>query len=82
MTWIPLKTRHATEEEIQEGLEAEILCGDLPDDMEDVLVSTKYDGVRMDTFYNEPDGCYFENCDIDEVRAWMRLPEPYEEAKT
>lgn len=81
MTWIPIKLRPATEEERQNGIEDVLNC-QLPDDGEDVLVSTKYDGVRMDTFYKEPDGCYFESCDIDEVRAWMRLPEPYEEVKT
>lgn len=81
MTWIPLKTRPATEEERRNGMEDVLNC-QLPDDGEDVLVSTKYDGVRMDTFYNDSDGCYFESCDIDEVRAWMRLPEPYEEVTT
>lgn len=82
MTWTPIKLSPATEEERQNGSEEYVLNCPLPDDGEDVLVSTKYDGVRIDTFYNDPDGCYFECCDIEEVRAWMRLPEPYEEVKT
>lgn len=84
MKWIPIKFRPMTEEEQESMPEADtvmIFDCPLPDDGEDVLVTTKYDGVRLDTFERDGNLCYFENCDTDEVRAWMRLPEPYEEVK-
>lgn len=50
----------------------------LPDDGQDVLVSTQY-GVYEDTFHQD-EGCYFEaNGDMDGILAWMPLPEPYKE---
>lgn len=53
---------------------------ELPDDGQEVLITTSGDYVIGTTFYNEGiDGCYFE-CYEDEgdVKAWMPLPEPYE----
>jgi len=78
--WIPLKTRPMTEEEMtfySEWAEygAEIFDCHLPEDGQEVLVS--YGGyVCIDTFCKD-DGCYFEGVEIDDVEAWMPLPEPY-----
>ena len=83
--WIPVTTRPMTEEEKEshrEQLEyvddAMIFNCPLPDDGQEVLI-TVYGETELDTFYNDAiDGCYFENRDIEDVRAWMPLPKPYE----
>ena len=82
--WIPLTKRPMTEDErefykntLEYVDDMEIFNCPLPDDGEEVLI-TSYGGVEVDTFINDSvDGCYFENRDIDDVRAWMRLPQPY-----
>ncbi len=88
--WIPLKTRPMDEEEITEwserigynldGDEAVIYVSQLPDDGQEVLVCTKWGQISIDTFGDDPDyGCGFEDHDIDDILAWMPLPEPYKE---
>lgn len=44
-----------------------------------MLITTKYGSVEKTTFY--ADDCYYFECyeDIDDVKAWMPLPEPYKE---
>lgn len=78
--WIPIETRPLTEEEKEEYPDYAIMydcC--LPEDGEEVLITTKY-GVRTDTFYRDEEGCYFESyCDEGEVLAWKPLPKPYKE---
>lgn len=84
-TWIPIKTRPLTNEEKEkyaylgysdEELDFMYDCL-LPDDGEEVLITTRYDEVETDTFYHD-EGCFFESyCDEDDVKAWMPLPEPY-----
>lgn len=79
--WIPIKTRPMTEEE-KEEMETEydyMYACELPEDGQDVLVTDWCGNVELDTFCRDyPNGCYFEsNCDDDEVKAWMPLPEPY-----
>lgn len=84
--WIPIKTRPMTEEEKEhysEILERSfeevytILDCTLPDDGQEVIVSSN-GYVGMDIFCRDStDGCYFEGYDIDDVDAWMPLPEPY-----
>lgn len=84
--WIPITTRPMTEEEkeqYKENLEyvddAVIFNCPLPEDGQEVLI-TVYGETELDTFYNDAvDGCYFENRDIEDVRAWKPLPEPYKE---
>lgn len=83
--WIPIKTRPLTNKEKEEcadlGFSEDLIdfmydCP-LPEDGEEVLITTRYDEVRTDTFYRD-EGCYFETyCDEDDVKAWMPLPEPY-----
>ena len=80
--WIPLKTRPMTDEESayymdRVGCEAKMFDCPLPDDGQEVLISwCGY--VCVDIFARDDrDGCYFEGVDIDDVDAWMPLPEPY-----
>ena len=85
--WIPIKMRPGTDEEYEEFS----LYGDcpredfrvfecpLPDDNQEVLVTTRWGDVCIDTWHRDVDCCYFEdNCDDDDVIAWMPLPERYE----
>lgn len=82
--WIPIKTRELTEEEkkhFEEQLEMgvnEIICSPLPEDGQEVLI-TMYDRVYLDTFCDDWYGSSFENADIEDVKAWKPLPEPYRE---
>lgn len=88
--WIPIESRPMDEEERREWSErlgydieyddAVIYTSQLPGNGEDVLVSTKYGRVYIDTFYDDDEGCYFDdNGDMDGIVAWMPLPEPYKE---
>lgn len=66
-------------EEIGHGIEDEdaFIYFNLPDDGEEVLVSTQFGLVYVDTFC-EDEGCYFEeNGDMDGIVAWMEKPKPY-----
>lgn len=81
--WIPIKIRPLTEAEKEEykseGLDWVDFVYDcpLPEDSQEVLVSTQYNTVDVDTFYRD-EGCYFEyNCNADDLKAWMPLPNPY-----
>ena len=86
--WIPMTRRPMTEDEKEhynEILEyyddAEVFDCPLPEDGQEVLI-TVYGETEVDTFIrDEVDGCYFEYRDIDDVRAWMPLPVPYEGSK-
>ncbi len=76
--WIPIKTRELTEEEKEEYPDCTFMydCR-LPEDGEEVLVTTWAGNVSVDTFCRD-DGCYFEyGCDEGDVIAWMPMPEPY-----
>lgn len=85
--WIPVKYRPMTEEEKKdyaertgydiEDLDTMLDCP-LPEDGETVLITDRLGNVEVDTFINDCDGCYFEcNDDMEDVKAWMPLPEPY-----
>ena len=83
--WIPVKTRPMTEEEKEyyseylfEGNGLIYECP-LPDDGQEVLVTSKHGSVDKTTFYTDC-GNYFENYeDYDEVIAWQPLTEPFKE---
>lgn len=79
-SWIPIKTRKLTEEEKEEYPDCEFMYDcKLPDDGEEVLVTTFAGNVTLDTFCRD-DGCYFETyCEENEVIAWKPKPKPYEE---
>ena len=87
MEWIPITYRPMTEEEKKyysdrtgydiEDLDTMLNCP-LPEDGETVLITDRLGNVEVDTFINDCDGCYFEcNVDMEDVKAWMPLPEPY-----
>ena len=51
------------------------IVGKLPEDGEEVILTTEGGFVVTDIFCREDnDGCYFEGYDIEEVRAWMPMP--------
>ena len=83
--WIPIKTRPMTEEEKEyyseylfEGNGLIYECP-LPEDGQEVLITSKYGRVDKTTFYADC-GNYFENYeDYDEAIAWQPLPKPYKE---
>lgn len=78
--WIPIETRELTEEEKEEYPDATFMYDcKLPEDGEEVLVTTWSGDVSTDTFCRD-DGCYFESyCDEGDVIAWMPKPKPYKE---
>ncbi len=78
--WIPIKTRPLTEKEKAEmGTESDYMYDcPLPDDGEEVEITTYLGDVTLDVFCRESDGCYFETyCDDGDVLAWRHKPEPY-----
>ena len=85
--WIPIKTRPMTEEEKEyyseylfEGNGFIYECP-LPNDGQEVLITSNYGSVDKTTFYTDC-GNYFENYeDYDEVIAWQPLPQPYKESE-
>lgn len=85
--WIPLIKRPMTEEEREEykgmvGItETMLLNRPLPKDGQVVLISYSDGYVYIDIFHNDEGACYFDGFDIDEVEAWMPLPNAYKESE-
>ena len=87
--WIPLTGRPMTDEECEERevyLGRKLRQGEsyvydcrLPESEQEVLITDHYGYVATDIFINDGDYIYFENRDVDEVVAWMPMPEPYRE---
>lgn len=83
--WIPVKTRKLTDAEEQDMLENSAYYFNymfdclLPEDGEEVLITTSKGEVTTTTFYDEGlDGCYFEFYEDDgDVIAWMSKPKSY-----
>ena len=76
--WIPIKTRELTAEEKTEYPDITFMWDcPLPDDAQDVLISTSWGDVKICTFCVDEYGSYFDEMDEDDVLAWMPLPEPY-----
>ena len=83
--WIPVKAREMTPEErelyLNEYDGMTIYDCELPDDGQEVLITTSWGAVEKTTFQRDSYNiCYFE-CyeDEDDVIAWMPLPERYKE---
>ena len=74
--WIPIKYE---EVEHPDGAKIKIISSPIPDVGEDVLITDSRSFVRMEGFCGDKNGYWFEFSDMDEVRAWMPLPEPYTE---
>lgn len=84
--WIPIKTRKLTEEERRVFSVDDVTyiydCA-LPDDGENVLVTTSDGEVAVAHFYNDGFfGCYFEYYeDEGDAIAWAKLPSPYKKGE-
>lgn len=77
--WIPISFRELTDKERKEldpAIRFKWTCP-LPDDMEDVLITTRYGSVQIATFEITDEGSFFDEMDEDDVLAWMPLPKPY-----
>lgn len=78
--WIPIKYRETTDDD---GIDKEkfplMLDCCLPDDDTEIIVCSKNGSVFADKFFND-DGCHLESGFdiIEDVSAWMPLPEPYQ----
>ena len=83
--WIPIKTRPLTEEEYEQyGGDAEcevefMYDCPIPEDGEEVLITTDFGTVQIDTFCRDSnDGCFFESYYGEyDVKAWARMPKPW-----
>ena len=76
--WIPFHKRPLTEEEQKEHKDwCWILDCELPDDNQEVLISSPYFGVYIDTFYNDGECSFDGGEEINDGMAWQPLPEPY-----
>jgi len=90
--WIPLTYRPMDEDEYRAFNEEygylpveerKTLACQMPEDGQEVLISTKYGHIFLDTCVYE-DGIYGleEYGCWDDVLAWMPIPEPYNGGKT
>lgn len=80
--WIPVRYHEITDSErakngYPEKWETMFDCK-MPEDGQEVLITTRSGYVMEDTSYDDVDGCFL-GCYGDwlDVRAWMPLPEPY-----
>lgn len=78
MQWIPIKFKETTDEDGFDKEEYPIMLDcSTPEDGQEILVCTDNGYVMFDTFFND-DGCYLDSgYDLEEIVAWMPLPEPY-----
>jgi len=80
--WIPVKWHEITEEERErEGYPKDwvvyIDC-EMPCDKQEILVQTKSGYIRWDVCYEDGEFSLDSGWDwIDDIVAWMPLPEPY-----
>ena len=85
--WIPIKWHEITEEERErEGYPKDwvvhIDC-DMPCDGDEILVQTKNGYIRWDVCYEEGEFSLDSGWDwIEDIVAWMPLPEPYKGGDT
>lgn len=82
--WVEIKMRPITDDEREEIIERdgecisdEVYICELPDDGEEVLITTTWGEVRIDTFVNDADGVYFEDTDAECVVAWAHKPKGF-----
>lgn len=71
--WVPISVK--TDPEDDEKVQIE---GRLPEEGQEVLLSTIYGNIAIDIFCSwDGEGCYFDDHDWDEITAWRPLPKPY-----
>ena len=87
--WHRITKRPMTEEEVENYCELydcgtdefeHVIYENLPNDGDNVLICTRHGTIHDDTFSEERYGFYFEEYgDLEDVVAWMPLPDPYRE---
>lgn len=88
--WIPIQSRPATNEEYSRFRErygedipledCQSYCCRMPEDGQEVLITTTWGDVCIDTWaYDDGCGWFEDHEDLDDVIAWMPLPKPYKE---
>lgn len=84
--WIPIKMRPCTDEEYEEfGKYSDcpredflIFTNHMPDDNQEVLITTRSGDVCLDIWHREAEGSFFEDHDdLEDVIAWMPKPKEY-----
>ena len=83
--WIPFEQREADEEEKEYWLEnygqeiEYMLCGRLPDEDEEIIVTYSNGYVSEDIFLRDGVDCYLDSGNelVTEAIAWMPKPQPY-----
>ena len=84
--WIPIEYRPGTDEEYEafskfgdcSRSEFEVYKNEMPEDGQDVLITTKWGTVCEDIYHDNVDVSYFEDhYDPDDVIAWMPKPKGY-----
>lgn len=84
--WIPVSWHEITEEERAENgypkdWDVYLDC-EMPADEEEILITTRYGTVEKDVCYVDGEFSLDSGYDwIDDVIAWMPLPEPYRESE-
>lgn len=89
--WIHITFRPMTDEEYEHYSseigdcpkeECCVYSCQMPEDCEEVLITTSWGKVCEDIYHQEIDCCYFEDHDDpDDVIAWMKKPQPYRESE-
>lgn len=82
--WIPIKWHDCTDEDREEyGFNNDIVAVfdcEMPDDNQSILVTTSHGYVYQDVCYIDDGYSLDSGWDwIDDIKAWMPLPEPYKE---
>lgn len=80
--WIPIKWHYITDEECKEnGYPKDwvyLLDCEMPDDEQEILVTTNHGRVEKDVCYIDDGFSLDSGWDwCDDIVAWMPLPEPY-----
>lgn len=82
--WIPIKWHDCTDEDREKyGFNNDIVvvfdC-EMPDDNQSILVTTSHGYINQDVCYIDDGYSLDSGWDwIDDIKAWMPLPEPYRE---
>lgn len=85
--WIPITFRPMDDEEYEECIkhgdcpreECKVYNCRMPEDGQEVLITTSWGTICIDIYHIDVDSCFFEDHDdSDDVIAWMPLPKPFE----
>ena len=85
--WAQITFRPMDDEEYEEFIkhsdcpkeECKVYNCRMPEDGQEVLITTSWGTVCIDIYHIDVDSCFFEDHDdSDDVIAWMPLPKPFE----